>query len=572
MKLRLLTLVTLLFLNMNAFAQDKNFYIFLAFGQSNMEGYPGLEEQDKGPVDERFQVLAPVDFPAQHREKGHWYTAVPPLARPGTGLCPVDYFGRILVAHLPANIKVGVINVAVAGCKIELFDKDHYTAYTETAPLWMKNIIAAYEGNPYQHLVNIAKLAQKDGVIKGILLHHGESNTGDREWPTKVKGIYDNLIKDLNLKPEAVPLLAGELVGADQHGACASMNAIIDDLPKTIPNYYVISSTGCLGRPDHLHFTPAGYRELGKRYGEKMLSLLGYPITASNNAVANPGPAQPNGSAATRPAASRPSASRFPPPILPALPDARDTSFYADNNVPHGQVEQVTYKTSAGAEKRMHVYMPPDYKTNTERRYPVLYLNHGGGEDDAHWTATNPRSGGFANLILDNLLAEGKAKPMIIVMPNSHDLAAGDFPKPGVIDACSNEYLKDIIPFVDAHYRTKPTRDCRALAGLSMGGFVVLNTGLNHLDTFGELYVFSSGYWPDRLTAFQENARAILSDPAINFAAGETDIAFTNSQKTLAVFNSYGIRTFSTLSSGVHEWMNWRRYLYQTAQIMFPES
>ena len=113
-----------------------------------------------------------------------------------------------------------------------------------------------------------------------------------------------------------------------------------------------------------------------------------------------------------------------------------------------------------------------------------------------------------------------------------------------------------------------------------MGGFVVLNTGLNHLDTFGELYVFSSGYWPDRLAAFQENARAILSDPTINdkfrmpiyFGVGETDIAFTNSQKTLAVFNGYGIRTFSTLSSGGHEWMNWRRYLYQTSQIMFPES
>ncbi len=267
-------------------------------------------------------------------------------------------------------------------------------------------------------------------------------------------------------------------------------------------------------------------------------------------------------------------------PILPTLPDAGDTSFYANNNVPHGQVEQVTYKTSAGAEKRLHVYLPPDYNANAERRYPVLYLNHGGGEDDAHWTAHNPRSGGFADLILDNLIAAGKAKAMIIVMPNSRDLASGDFPKPGVTDACSNEFLKDIIPFVDGHYRTKPTRENRALAGLSMGGFVVLNTGLTNLDTFGELYVFSSGYWPDRLTAFQENAKAILSDPTINdkfrmpiyFAAGETDIAFSNSQKTLAVFNSYGIRTFSTLSSGGHEWMNWRRYLYQTAQMMFPQS
>jgi alpha-L-fucosidase 2 len=124
--------------------------------------------------------------------------------------------------------------------------------------------------------VNSAKTAQKDGVIKGILLHQGESNSGDKEWPNKVKGVYDNLLKDLNLKAENVPLLAGELVGADQKGACAGMNKIIDELPKTIPTAHVISSTGCIGRPDRLHFTPEGYRELGERYAEEMLSLLGY--------------------------------------------------------------------------------------------------------------------------------------------------------------------------------------------------------------------------------------------------------------------------------------------------------
>ena len=167
--------------------------------------------------------------------------------------------------------------MAVAGCKIELFEKTNYQAYASTAPSWMKNIIKQYDGNPYQYLVDMAKLAQKDGVIKGILLHQGESNTDDKEWPNKVKGIYDNLIKDLNLKAEEVPLLAGEVVNADQKGACASMNKIIDELPKTIPNSYVISSAGCAASPpDHLHFTPAGYRELGKRYAEKMLSLLGY--------------------------------------------------------------------------------------------------------------------------------------------------------------------------------------------------------------------------------------------------------------------------------------------------------
>ena len=265
--------------NVKVFSQDKNFYIFLCFGQSNMEGFPGIEEQDKTDVDNRFQMLAAVDFQKLGREKGHWYTAVPPLCRPSTGLCPADYFGRTMVANLPKNIRVGVVVVAVAGCKIELFDKDNYQTYDSTAPTWMKNIIKQYNGNPYQYLVNMAKLAQKDGIIKGILLHQGESNTDDKDWPNKVKVIYDNLIKDLNLNAEKVPLLAGEVVNADENGACASMNKIIDELPETIPNSYVISSAGCPARPpDHLHFTAEGYRELGKRYGDKMLSLLGYNV------------------------------------------------------------------------------------------------------------------------------------------------------------------------------------------------------------------------------------------------------------------------------------------------------
>jgi len=269
-------LTGLLLLSISAFSQDTNFFIFLCFGQSNSEGFPGLEAQDKTPVDERFQVLAAVDFPRMDRKKGNWYPAIPPLCRPSAGLCPADYFGRTLVSNLPPHIKVGIVNVSVAGCKIELFDKDSFQAYAATAPGWMTNIINAYGGNPYQYLVDVAKMAQKDGVIKGILLHQGESNTNDKEWPKKVKGIYENLIQDLGLKAEAVPLLAGEVVNAEQHGACASMNSIIDDLPKTIPNSHVISSKGCTSRPDHLHFTPAGYRELGRRYAEKMLPLLGY--------------------------------------------------------------------------------------------------------------------------------------------------------------------------------------------------------------------------------------------------------------------------------------------------------
>jgi hypothetical protein len=280
MRIKLVSFVIagLLLLNMNSSAQDKNFYIFVCFGQSNMEGNARIEPQDT-TVDSRFQVLEAVDCPNLGRTKGNWYPAVPPLCRCHTGLTPADYFGRTLVANLPDNIKVGVINVSVAGCKIELFDKDNFRSYASTAPSWMTNIINEYGGDPYARLVEMAKLAQKDGVIKGILLHQGESNTNDTLWTQKVKVVYDNLIKDLNLNPNSVPLLAGEVVNADQGGVCASMNEIIATLPQTIPNAYVISSSGCTDGRDNLHFNAEGYRKFGKRYAVKMLSLMGYKVT-----------------------------------------------------------------------------------------------------------------------------------------------------------------------------------------------------------------------------------------------------------------------------------------------------
>lgn len=273
-KLKLIFLSAVFSLSINSFSQDPDFYVYLCFGQSNMEGAARAEGQDS-IVDERFKVMEAVDCPNLVRTKGQWYTAVPPLCRCHTGLSPADYFGRTMVSNLPKNIKVGVINVSIGGCKIELFDKDNYLSYVETAPAWMLNMIKEYDGDPYGRLVEMAKLAQKDGVIKGILLHQGESNPNDTLWASKVKVVYDNLMKDLNLIPENVPILAGETVNYDQNGACAGMNAFIGMLPQTIPNSYVISSKGCEGKPDRLHFTAQGYRELGQRYGLKMLSLLG---------------------------------------------------------------------------------------------------------------------------------------------------------------------------------------------------------------------------------------------------------------------------------------------------------
>jgi len=272
--LKMLLFIVVLLLNTKAFAQDPNFYIFLCFGQSNMEGQGTIQAQDL-TVDSRFQVMEATDCSNLGRTMGSWYPAIPPLCRCNTGLCPADYFGRTLVANLPSNIKVGVINVSVAGCGIELFDKINYPAYVATAPSWMVDIINSYGGDPYAYLVQLAQLAQKDGVIKGILLHQGESNVGDNAWPSKVKGVYENLMKDLNLDSNSVPLLAGEVVNADEGGACASMNSIIDQLPQTLPNSYVISSSLCPDTSDNLHFNSAGYRKIGTRYGMRMLSLLG---------------------------------------------------------------------------------------------------------------------------------------------------------------------------------------------------------------------------------------------------------------------------------------------------------
>jgi len=340
---------------------------------------------------------------------------------------------------------------------------------------------------------------------------------------------------------------------------------------------------------------PPGWRQISRRLFQVVILAASL---ASGVVWAKPTPAVPPPTAAGAPPATTngvparggmpggprnnraPTSPHNPVPILPALPNPNDTSFYASNDVPHGRVEVVHYRRSGGVDKSMHVYLPPGYETNPDKRFPVLYLNHGGGENDSHWTAANPRSGGYANLILDNLIAAGKARPMIIAMPSTGGVVSGTPPKPGEDDACTREYLQDIIPYLDSHYRTRSNRASRAVAGLSMGSFVPLNTGLTHLETFGELYVFSSGYWPEQLPAFQENIKPLLSQTNINdqfrmpiyFAAGETDIALNNCQRTLAVFNNYGIRSFWVMSSNGHEWLNWRRYLYQTAQIMFPED
>lgn len=253
---------------------DENFYVYLCFGQSNMEGQAQPETVDQ-TVDERFQMMACVDFTNPVRKKGEWYAATPPLVRQWTKIGMADYFGRTMVAALPQNVKVGVVDVAIGGVDIKGFMSEEVADYLKTAEQWMKNSFAEYDDDPYKRLVDMAKIAQQSGVIKGILLHQGETNNGQDSWRDKVKTIYERLLTDLNLKAEDVPLFAGETVNADVGGTCSLHNSVIARLPEKIPTAHVVPSNGCPCASDNIHFTVAGYRTMGKRYAYEALKVMG---------------------------------------------------------------------------------------------------------------------------------------------------------------------------------------------------------------------------------------------------------------------------------------------------------
>lgn len=250
---------------------DKNFHIYLCFGQSNMEGNARIEPQDLEGINTRFKMMAAVDFNNTGRKMGKWYVAVPPLCREYTGLTPSDYFGRTMVENTPDDVTIGVINVSIGGCSIDLFDEDKAAAYIAKSPDWLQNFCKAYDNNPYQRLITLAKEAQKVGVIKGILLHQGCTDNGQRDWPQRVKLVYERMLKDLGLEAEECPLLVGELLSQQDNGCCSLHNSVIATMPLVIPTSYVVPSLGCPGNFDKLHFTAAGYREIGRRYAQVML-------------------------------------------------------------------------------------------------------------------------------------------------------------------------------------------------------------------------------------------------------------------------------------------------------------
>ncbi len=259
-------------------ANKEKFQVYLCFGQSNMYGSADIEEIDKS-VPKGYMMMSTSDNKSEERQLGGWYEATPPICNIGAGLSPADYFGRTMAEAMDEGIVVGLIGVAVPGCDIRLFDKDLYTNYLNAfnGQQWYQNLLNAYGRNPYERLISMARKAQKEGgVIKGMILHQGETNNNDKEWPNYVNKIYKDILADLSLEAIDVPLIAGEVAHADYDGTCASMNKIIDELPRTIRTAYVVSSQGCPVKDDHTHFNSEGVRTLGRRYAEKMLEVKGF--------------------------------------------------------------------------------------------------------------------------------------------------------------------------------------------------------------------------------------------------------------------------------------------------------
>lgn len=281
MRLFLLTMMMLLSSMMGVKgAVDPNFYIYLCFGQSNMEGNAQWEVQDNY-VDPRFQMLATCNFSNPNRTMGNWYTANCPIVSPDGRLGPTDYFGRTMVAAMPSDVKIGVLAVAMGGSPIEMFDKDKYQQKLSENPneWWATLAKRHYGGNPYGRLIEMGKKAKEVGVIKGILLHQGESNNGDPNWPNMVKKIYNDMLADLGLQASDVPLFVGEVeytgVGTNS-GGCAAHNVQVARIPSVIPTGHVVSAEGVPGNnTDPWHFSAAGYRILGKRYAFEVLKALG---------------------------------------------------------------------------------------------------------------------------------------------------------------------------------------------------------------------------------------------------------------------------------------------------------
>jgi enterochelin esterase-like enzyme len=257
--------------------------------------------------------------------------------------------------------------------------------------------------------------------------------------------------------------------------------------------------------------------------------------------------------------------------------------FMETKEVLHGAVSIVTYYSkSLGKFRRMHVYTPPGYETSSQK-YPIFYLLHGAGDCDDSWTSV-----GRAGFIIDNLIAAGKAKPMVIVMPAGHTstqpLRGLDFN-----DEFVKDFVEDIMPYAETHYRVLKDRQHRAIAGLSMGGAQTLNIAIPHADEFAYVGVYSSGIfgivpiggpaagvappagpsWEQQHLAELDNAPAKKGLKLFWFSTGKDDFVLNTTKATVELFQKHGYQPVFHESAGAHTWTNWREYLNQFAPQLF---
>jgi len=255
--------------------------LFLAIGQSNLVG-KGIPTAEDSVVCERFLNLASTKN--DDREIGEWRVARPGNCRPGyeypNYVSLTDHFGKTLLEYIPAIDSIGVLQVGVDGCPMRLFDPDQYQGFVDSCQMdWMNGQLDAYDRKPYERLITLAKQAQSQGwVIRGILVHQGETDAYSDYWPNETNKVYQNLLNVLGLTAENVPLIAGEAIGVDQNGVCAHCNPTIDRLHDFVPTGWTVSAYGCEKGPDNLHFSAAGYHRLGRRYAIKWLQLNGYQV------------------------------------------------------------------------------------------------------------------------------------------------------------------------------------------------------------------------------------------------------------------------------------------------------
>jgi len=274
--------IALALLSVASFAQDPNLHIYLAYGQSNMQGVAPYIDADL-ETNPRFLVLRAAEFLDQ--KVGELYPAKPPMGNSQSLVGVSDFFGRKMIKELPDSITVAVANVSIGGQSINLFDKDSNTAYIEKLrstgiTWWWIPYLNEYGGDVHKRIVEIGKIAKKKGVIKGFLFHQGEADYAMADWPERVKKVYDDFIFEIGLDPKRTPILIGELAPTGDYGW---RNEAVKRAADLIPNGHLISAKDCPVQFEtdpvqhisyQLHFTREGYEILGTRYAEKMLELL----------------------------------------------------------------------------------------------------------------------------------------------------------------------------------------------------------------------------------------------------------------------------------------------------------